>query len=69
MMLETFLKNIEIWSNTNKGVEHNAKYHNLVEYLKVNKNVKGLGKSAGNTYYQFKYGSYSNSDVGGSDIV
>ena len=47
MTLEIYLKQIKIWNTKNVGVEKNAKYQDLVESLKMNKEINGLGKYVG----------------------
>ena len=47
MSLETFVKQLEIWQNSNVDISINAQYQDLVESLKINLKVKGLAKYEG----------------------
>ena len=44
LSLETYIKQIETWSQINKDVPENTKYQDLAESLKVNKSVKNVSK-------------------------
>ena len=47
LSLETYIKQIEMWSQINKDVPENTKYQDLIESLKTNKEVKNLPKFVG----------------------
>ena len=42
MSLETYIKQLATWQDINKDVPEYVKYHNLIEELKRNKDIKGL---------------------------
>ena len=42
MSMETFVKQIETWTEINEDVPEFVKYHDFIESLKVNKDVKDL---------------------------
>ena len=42
MSLETYIKQLTTWSEINVDVPENVKYHDLIEELKKNSNIKGL---------------------------
>ena len=42
LCLETYTKQVNIWSEINKDVPENTKYQDLVESLKTNKEIKNL---------------------------
>ena len=42
MTLETYIKQMETWSEINENIPEFVKYHNFVESLKINKKIKGL---------------------------
>ena len=44
MSLETYGKQISTWTDINEDVPEYAKYHDLIEELKKNKEIKGLQK-------------------------
>merc|ERR1712030_208507 len=45
--LETYIKQIETWNEVNEDVPTNVKYQDLVENLKINKEIKGLPRFVG----------------------
>ena len=47
MCLKTYLRQFEIWHNSNADIPINTMYQDLVESLKINKYVKGLAKYVG----------------------
>ena len=47
MSLETFVRELEIWHNSNMDILVNTQYQDLVESLKMNQAVKGLSKYVG----------------------
>ena len=47
LSLETYVKQIETWSEINKDVPENMKYQDLIKSLKTNKEVKGLPRFVG----------------------
>ena len=42
MSLETYVKQLTTWQGVNEDVPDYAKYHELIEELKKNKDIKGL---------------------------
>ena len=42
MSLETYVKQLTMWSEINTDVPENVKYHDLIEELKKNGDIKGL---------------------------
>ena len=42
MSLETFKKQLQTWTEINEEIPEFMKYHNLMERLKTNKDVKDL---------------------------
>ena len=44
MALETFVKQLDIWKTRNADVPKNTQFQDLVESLKLNKEIKGLAK-------------------------
>ena len=44
MSLETYSKQIAIWTDINEDVPEYVKYHDLIEDLKRNKDIKGIQK-------------------------
>ena len=42
MSLKTYEKALDVWLSQNKDMSENARFHEVVESLKVNKEVKGL---------------------------
>ena len=42
MFQETYVKQFTTWSEINKDVPENMKYHDLIEELKKNGDIKGL---------------------------
>ena len=42
MSLETYVKQLTTWQEVNEDVPDYAKYHELIEELKKNKDIKGL---------------------------
>ena len=42
MSLETYVKQLATWQEINEDVPDYAKYHELIEELKRNKDIKGL---------------------------
>ena len=44
MSLRTYEKALEVWINQNRDMSENARFHEVVESLKVNKEVKGLAE-------------------------
>ena len=42
MSLETYVKQLTTWQEINEDVPDYAKYHELIEELKKNKDIKGL---------------------------
>ena len=44
MSLETYGKQILMWMDINEDVPEYAKYHDLIEELKKNKEIRGLQK-------------------------
>ena len=42
MSLETYVKQLTTWQEINEDVPEYAKYHELIEELKKNKDIKGL---------------------------
>ena len=47
MSLETYVKQLEIWQNSNTDIPVNTQYKDLLESLKINQEVKGLAKYMG----------------------
>ena len=47
LSLETYIKQIETWSEINKDVPENTKYQDHIESLKINKDVKNLPRFVG----------------------
>ena len=47
LTLETYIKQMETWSEINEDVPEFVKYHDFVENLKSNKDVKGLSRFVG----------------------
>ena len=47
MTLETYIKQIETWTEINEDVPEHVKYIDFVENLKVNKDIKGLPRFVG----------------------
>jgi len=45
--LEIYLKHIDLWVTNISEIEKDTKYQYLVESLKINKDMKGLGKYVG----------------------
>ena len=48
MSFETFVRQLQIWQNSNADVPVNGQYQDLVEFLKINKDKKELVKYVGN---------------------
>ena len=44
MSLETYVKQLTTWQEINEDIPEFAKYHELIEELKKNKDIKGLQK-------------------------
>ena len=44
MSLETYSKQIATWTDISEDVTEYAKYHDLIEDLKRNKDIKGIQK-------------------------
>ena len=44
MSLETYVKQLTAWQQINEDIPETAKYHELIEELKKNKEIKGLQK-------------------------
>ena len=44
MSLETYVKQLTTWQQINEDIPESAKYHELIEELKKNKEIKGLQK-------------------------
>ena len=44
MSLETYVKQLTTWQEINEDLPEFAKYHELIEELKRNKDIKGLQK-------------------------
>ena len=44
MTLETFLRQLDIWKTSNTDVPESTHFQDLVESLKLNKEIKGLAK-------------------------
>ena len=44
MSLETYVKQLTTWQQINEDIPEFAKYHELIEELKKNKEIKGLQK-------------------------
>ena len=44
MSLETYIKQIMTWTGINEDVPEYVKFHDLIEELKKNKDIKGLQK-------------------------
>ena len=42
MSLETYIKQITVWSEINEDVPENVKFHDIIDELKKNKDIKGL---------------------------
>ena len=42
MSLETYVKQLTTWQEINEDIPEFAKYHELIEELKKNKDIKGL---------------------------
>ena len=42
MSLETYVKQLATWQDINEDVPDYVKYHDLIEELKRNKDIKGL---------------------------
>ena len=47
MSLETFIRQLNIWKVRNANVLESTQFQDLVESLRVNKEVKGLAKCVG----------------------
>lgn len=47
MSLETYVKQLTTWQEINEDVPDYAKYHELIEELKKNKDIKGLQRFIG----------------------
>ena len=48
MFLETYVKQLTTWQQINEDIPEFAKYHELIEELKRNKEIKGLQKLLAN---------------------
>ena len=48
MSLETYVKQLTTWQQINEDIPEFAKYHELIEELKKNKEIKGLQKFLAN---------------------
>ena len=44
MSLETYVKQLTTWPEINEDIPEFAKYHELIEELKKNRDIKGLQK-------------------------
>ena len=42
MSLETYVKQLTTWQEINEDISEFARYHELIEELKNNKDIKGL---------------------------
>ena len=42
MQLRAFIKSIEVWMENNKDMPENSKYNEIIESLKMNKEIEGL---------------------------
>ena len=47
MKLEVYLKALEVWMETNKDVSEGVRFQDVIESLKMNKEIEGLGKYVG----------------------
>ena len=44
MSLRTYEKVLEVWVHLNRDMGENARFHEVIESLKLNKEVKGLAE-------------------------
>merc|ERR1712101_9526 len=42
LQLRTYIKSIEVWMENNKDMPENSKYNEIIESLKMNKDIEGL---------------------------
>ena len=47
MKLEVFLKALEVWMEMNKDVSEGVRFQDVIESLKMNKEIYGLAKYVG----------------------
>ena len=47
MMLDVYLKVLEVWMETNKDVSEGVRFRDVIESLKINKEIEGLAKYIG----------------------
>merc|ERR1712002_378080 len=47
MKLEAYLKALEVWREMNKDVSESVRYQDVIESLKVNKEIEGLAQYVG----------------------
>ena len=47
MKLDVYLKALEVWMETNKDVSEGVRYQDVIESLKMNKEIEGLAKYVG----------------------
>ena len=47
MKLDVYLKVLEVWMETNKNVSEGVRFQDVIESLKMNKEIEGLGKYVG----------------------
>ena len=47
MMLDVYLKALEVWMEMNKDVSESVRFQNVMESLKMNKEMNGLAKYVG----------------------
>ena len=45
--METFVKQLQTWTDINEDVPEFVKYHDFIESLKTNKDIKGLPRYVG----------------------
>ena len=53
MELKTYMKTLDVWMEQNKDVSENVRYHEVMEYLKMNKEIEGLSDYVIHAYYRF----------------
>merc|ERR1711867_380376 len=47
MKLDVFVKSLQVWMEMNKDVSEAVRYQDVIEFLKVNKEIEGLAKNVG----------------------
>ena len=47
MTLDVYLKALEVWMEMNKDVSESVRFQDLMESLKMNKEINGLAKYVG----------------------